>query len=52
MTKRLRMRNSAPDKKLDKLLAKSRRKVAAMTPRQKKRMLGKQAESFSRQDKD
>lgn len=48
----MRAGKSPPRPELEKLLDKSRRKVAAMTSRQKKRMLEKQAESFSRQDKD
>ena len=52
MSKRTRKRNSAPDKKLVKLLAASKRKVAAMTPRQRRKMMERQAESFAHQDKD
>jgi hypothetical protein len=52
MSKRTRKRNSAPDKKLVKLLAASKHKVAAMTPRQRRKMMERQAESFAHQDKD
>lgn len=48
----MRAGKSPPRPELEKLLAKSRAKVKAMTPRQKKHILEKQAESFSRQDKD
>lgn len=41
-----------PNPQLERLLTAARRKIAAMTPRQLKRMSERQAESWARQDKD
>lgn len=45
-------KRSVPKVDLARVLRKARRKVTAMTPRQRKKMLERQAESFARQDMD